>query len=447
MLSLRDRAAALATDIAERLADPQALPTPQTPWHRVTLSEGMPGVALLHLERGGEDALRTAQRWLSASVAAAKEVPTDPAAHAPGLYRGIPALSFTVCRTAAATGSTGGPGRAAAHLGAQVQVFAQALAAWEARRDPRRGECTTVGTYDVISGLAGLGAQLLDGLQYGVAGSREALTEVLGALVGVTRPLNLGGRELPGWWTAQSTYDYAPATPETGHANAGLAHGVPGPLALLALAWQHGVTVPGQQQAIHVFAEWLLEIGQEGEHGPWWPRTLYLAEDGTLAPSLGVAGRESWCYGSIGIARALELAGQALDVPLWRDTALRAWRGALARERRAYEGRAQAGSEPMGLADAGLCHGWSGLLQATWRMADDCADPQLRAELPWLAERVLELAAPDEPFGLLPPAPFGGLLSDPAGFLTGAAGAALALHTFATDAAPVTRWDRALLLA
>lgn len=34
----------------------------------------------------------------------------------------------------------------------------------------------------------------------------------------------------------------------------------------------------------------------------------------------------------------------------------------------------------------------------------------------------------------------------PGGFLTGAAGAAPALHTFATNTPPATRWDRALLL-
>lgn len=426
-MTVRQRAAALSAELAERLADPRRVGELRGPVRNLTLSDGAPGIALLHLERG---ALRTAHHWLNEAVALARTAPVE----TPGLYRGVPALSFALTRAALASGR---PLRAADHLADRVRDFACELARWERRRRPQDGTCVTIGTYDVVSGLAGLGAHLLD-----APGRSEAPAEVLTALTGLTVPLRLGGRCLPGWWTAQRQEGLASATAETGHANVGLAHGAPGPLALLALAREAGVTVPGQDAAVRVLAGWLMEIRRQGDDGPWWPRTVVLGPDGGTVANEAAPGRPSWCYGTPGIARALYLAGRALDVPEWRDTAVAAWRAALADARRAHESRA-AGR----LTDAGLCHGWGGLLQATWRMAHDTGDPGLHAELPRLAERVLELADPDAPFGLTPPLVHDGLDSDPAGFLTGAAGAALALHTFATDSAPATGWDRALLLA
>ncbi|MFI9722224.1 lanthionine synthetase C family protein [Streptomyces sp. NPDC052396] len=436
----RQRAAVLSADIARRLGDPEHVrellpPRQQFEW-ALGLADGIPGIALLHLERGGADqpARRTAHRWLSEAVARARTIPGDAPAVPPGLYRGVPALSFALARAVLISDR---PVKAAEHLGDQVRAFARALARWERQRRPQDGACVSIGTYDAISGLAGLGAHLLDDpCRFGV------LAEVLTTLTGLTAPLRVNGRVLPGWWTAQFQEGLAPATVETGHANAGLAHGVPGPLALLALAREAGVTVPGQDAAIQVLARWLMDIRQDGEDGPWWPRTMVLGPGGEVVPRESAPGRPSWCYGTAGIARALYLAGRALDSAEWREAAVAALRAALSGARRAHGGPAADR-----LKDAGLCHGWSGLLQAAWRMADDTGDPVLRAQLPWLAERVLELADPDDPFGLVPPLVQHGITSDPAGFLTGAAGAALALHTFATDTAPATRWDRALLLA
>ncbi|MFG3353795.1 lanthionine synthetase LanC family protein, partial [Streptomyces sp. NPDC048001] len=179
-------------------------------------------------------------------------------------------------------------------------------------------------------------------------------------------------------------------------------------------------------------AEWLLEQRRTDSEGPWWPGQL------TLGPSRQQPGRPSWCYGTPGIARALQLAGLALGVSRWQEAAVVALRSALTR------GGSGEAEPPV---EAGLCHGLAGLLQITWRAARDSGDPRLAGHLPGLAARLLDLADEDAPFGFAtapgerPPE------EHPGGFLTGAAGAALALHTFASDTAPTSRWDRALLLA
>ncbi|MFF4642871.1 hypothetical protein [Streptomyces sp. NPDC001389] len=52
---------------------------------------------------------------------------------------------------------------------------------------------------------------------------------------------------LPGWWCAHDPHRfYTPG----GHGNFGMAHGIAGPLALLAQAPKRGVAVDGQREAI-----------------------------------------------------------------------------------------------------------------------------------------------------------------------------------------------------
>ncbi|MCC3779231.1 lanthionine synthetase LanC family protein, partial [Streptomyces sp. UNOB3_S3] len=205
----RDAAADLAAGIADRLADPGRVrahhPASRPIWQDLTLSEGLPGTALLHLEAGHTDgaALRTAHQWLAEATARAAAAPA--AAPRPGLYYGVPALAFALTRAEAAVGR---PLRAAGHLGAQVRRYARDAATRELRRRPGNGECVTMAAYDVISGLTGLGAHLLDD-----AAGRDALADVLTALVALTVPVRLpGGRTLPGWWTAQGPGSGYPPT-------------------------------------------------------------------------------------------------------------------------------------------------------------------------------------------------------------------------------------------
>jgi hypothetical protein len=84
------------------------------------------------------------------------------------------------------------------------------------------------------------------------------------------------------------------------------------------------------------------------------------------------------------------------------------------------------------LTDAGLCHGAAGLYMTAWRAAQDALTPAIGTELPGLAALLLKLAA-DRPSGT--------------GFLNGTAGTALALHTAASGAAPISGWDACLLIS
>ncbi|WP_371501641.1 lanthionine synthetase C family protein [Kitasatospora sp. NBC_00374] len=429
-MSLRQRAALVVAATARRLADPNVVQAPDGPspsaFRAGSLSDGAPGIALLHAELAHRDpGHRTAAlRWLARAADLARQPGQPPAPGPQGLYGPVAALSFALHRTAP---SPTGHARARTHLADQVATLAGRRADGEQARIAAGRACTTLAGYDTISGLAGLGAHLLELDRPGPT------AQVIATLAGLALPVRTEGRELPGWWVAQDGATYRPVHPADGHANLGAAHGVPGPLALLALAWRQGVRVPGQRAAITVLARWLCERAERDAAGVWWPGQL------TLGPAHdGRAGRPSWCYGGPGIARSLQLAGLALDVRPWRDAGVAALRDALTRLDQPH-------SPP--LDEAGLCHGWAGLLQTTWRAARDSGDPRLTAQVPRIAARLLELVDRDGPFGFAAGPGRRDPDEHPAGFLTGAAGAALALHTFATDTAPASRWDRALLLA
>ncbi|MFJ5921001.1 lanthionine synthetase C family protein [Kitasatospora sp. NPDC092948] len=431
-MSLQERAARAVAVTARLLADPEETALRRRAAGQAPtgdgLADGWAGTALLYAELARQDGRYRvpAHDWLARAAGSAGGGRRTEGPESIGLYSTLPALSYAMHRAAL---SPADYRTARAHLGGQVALVAGRLAARELRRVAGAAGCTRLEAYDLISGLTGLGGHLLE-LYESEESAAGALEQVLTALVALTRPLG----PLPGWWVAQDVRTYGPAAPEQGHANLGLAHGVPGPLALLALAWRQGVRVPGQQEAVHTLAEWLLAQRREDPAGGWWPESVELPSETRADRPADRPPRASWCYGSPGIARALHLAGAALDVPHWREAGISALRHALARP----------GSAP---TDAGLCHGWGGLLQTTWRLAQDSGDPQLAAEVPRLAERLLDLHEEERPFGFAAPVRRGDWADDPAGFLTGAAGAALALHTFATGAAPATRWDRALLLA
>ncbi|GAB3416320.1 lanthionine synthetase C family protein [Flindersiella endophytica] len=405
----RDRAAEVVALVAEQLADPAAVAVDSsvagsvdgrtTPgWEPASLAEGHPGIALLHAELGDR---RAAHAHLVAANQARAPEPAGSRHHLSGGR--LPGLLL------AATGSASRPGEYAGLIGKAGSAVAEAVlrtASAELERAALGKQGTTFAAYDVLSGLAGATRLLL-----ACGGQADAVEQAVRALVAVAGPL-ADGR--PGWYVE---HGWVGPDDRTGHLNLGLAHGVPGVLAALAVAYRDGVLVPGQAEAMERIVRWLLA---QSPDAVTWPEIV--AADGTV---LGGSGdRPGWCYGVPGLARALQLAGSALDVPAWRTTAVHALATALARPWSGF-----------GMADAGLCHGWGGLLQVTLRMSRDSGDARLAAAVEGLADRVVEQHDAAAPFGFGHP-----------GFLLGAAGTALALHTYATDRPPVTGWDLALLL-
>lgn len=359
-----------------------------------SLSGGAAGIALLHLEQ----ARSAAATWDQAHATLTQAV-TDgiSIAATASLYYGAPALSFVLhgapdhpgLREATATADAG-----------TATVTRHHLKAAHARIDQRRRPL--MAEYDLIGGLTGLAVALRRN------GDHELLRDVLDYLVRLTEPVD----GLPGWWCPTGP-NRRQKGPPGGHSNHSIAHGICGPLALLALTLNDGITVDGQAAAITRICQWLDAWEQQSAGGgSWWPQIITLADINHGTASQQGPLKPSWCYGTPGITRAQQLAARALNDP--------------ARQRRAETAFLDCLHDPVQqghLVDRSLCHGTSGLLATARSIATDALIP-IPLTQPLLLHR--NAAAPT---------------GEPPGFLVGSAGAALA-----TAGTTTTSWDACLLL-
>jgi hypothetical protein len=354
---------------------------------------------MLHIERAlsGVPGWQAAHDWLTEATSDGLSIGTDAS-----LFHGAPALAFALH---AARPASYVPARQVLDTGVSLVIkdrLSAAHARLAHRKRPRLAE------FDLISGLTGLGAHLQRHRP-----DHHLVRAILSYLVRLTEPID----GLPGWWTLSSP-DRTTAYSAGGHGNNGMAHGISGPLSLLSSTARSGTAVPGQTEAIDRICAWL-DSWQQDHHGsPWWPETVSLTDHQRQKTSQNGPGRPSWCYGTPGIARALQLASLAT--------------GDRARHRTAQAAMAGCLDDTLQLeriTGQGLCHGSAGLFMTVTAFADETADP---TDLP--LDQVASLLVN------------GTADSSAVGFLTGSAGYALALHALAASAPPATRWDACLLL-
>ena len=296
-----------------------------------------------------------------------------------------------------------------------------------------------VGLFDVITGLAGAGRYLLGRTQS--APCRRALETLLGALVYLSEG---DADSVPHWHTTfdHSTENLRRLYPE-GHVNLGMAHGIPGPLALLSLSVSQGVEVTGQHDAIVRIADRIVKAQCSDEWGVGFPvaASLLTACRGSTRADVqntrananaAAPARAAWCYGPPGVARALWLAGLASDRSEYCDLAVAAMAAVF--ERPIPNRRIDAPT---------LCHGVAGLLQIALRFARDGAGEIFSTAAQELTAQLLDAHEPDSRFGYRDLKPSGQRTDNP-GLLEGAAGVALVLLA---TASPEPIWDRILMLS
>ncbi|MFI6576554.1 lanthionine synthetase C family protein [Nocardiopsis sp. NPDC050513] len=401
----RERARDIVAQVSERLSADRVNVRDST-----SLDQGRPGIALLFAELGRTDAdfRSTAHAWLSDTGRGVRVANED------GLYQGAAAMAFAL--------NAAGPRdyRDALDLLDDIIVGRVRALVQEGRERRRSGvHGVRMRAYDLISGATGLGVHLL------YRGSAPSdLRALLSYLVELTEPVrNRRGQLIPGWWTPDSPTPTRPTPYRQGHVNLGVAHGVSGPLALLAQAWIEEVRVPGHSEAITRLTHWLMRWSPGTQRaGEWqgWPGIVVPdGADGRFR-SPGPPQRPVWCYGTVGIAGALHIAGVALSRPEWMSVAVDGLVKVLD----------NAALTDL-ITDPSLCHGWAGVLHVSWRVAHTSGDSRIRERLPAVARAVMNHPEFE---------------SAPSGFLTGLAGIALALHTFATNAEPLSGWDRCLAL-
>jgi len=280
------------------------------------------------------------------------------------------------------------------------------------------------GLYELVSGWSGLAAYALERLpRPSAVRSLERIIEHLdrakeSSAAGIT------------WHTPpEQLLASQRAEHPSGMYNLGLAHGVPGVIAVLAAMTKAGVGGERASVLLEGGVRWLL--AQE----------LPPSATSCFGYYAGVEGKETrtaWCYGDLGIAAVLLSAGEAAGRA---DRTEHGRRLAVAAARRE--------APKTGVIDAAICHGAAGMGLLLQRYFVLSGDDELRAAAQAWYARTLTLRGADAPFGgyrAFGPVPgvIGKLdwIADPC-LLTGSAGIALALLAGVSEVAP--SWDRLLL--
>ena len=324
--------------------------------------------------------------------------------HAPGLYGGAARVAFAV-----------------GHLSAGEDAD---LACEMIERSLLRYLAQPTESYDLISGLVGIAVPVLQRIADGKPSpsSDPLARNILDQLERLARPMENGlawhtpPELLPPWQRLQA--------PE-GYTNLGLAHGIPGVVAILARYLAAGVDVPRTRVLLDGAATYLRSVAgpEAGNRYAAW------------LPARGAwTGRVAWCYGDLGVAVALLSAATATGRDEWRRDALELARGMAARS-----------FESSQVQDGGLCHGAAGVAHLFNRLAQATGDAGLaKAADAWFGH-TLAIRRSDG-LGGFPRALYndGNPSFEPsADLLNGAIGVALALHAAISPIEPA--WDQLLL--
>jgi lantibiotic modifying enzyme len=278
--------------------------------------------------------------------------------------------------------------------------------------------------YDLVSGLVGIGVYVLERLPR--PSGRNLLALVIRRLDETCERMKPGIT----WLTRPELLpDHQREVCPKGHYNLGVAHGVPGVIALLGAASAAGVAASTTRRLLDGSVRWLLANHLPEDRGSTF--AVWTASGIEPRPA-----RSAWCYGDPGIAAALLTAARGARRTSWKREALEIARRAAARP-----------PDQAGIRDAGLCHGAAGLAHLFNRMYHATGDQSLaEAARFWLA-RTLEMRQPGRGiagFTAYHPREDGTPdWKDDPGLLTGAAGIALALLAATTPIEPA--WDRMLL--
>jgi hypothetical protein len=278
-------------------------------------------------------------------------------------------------------------------------------------------------TYDLISGVVGIAVPVLQRIADGrpSPSSEPVARSILGHLERLSRTQPTGvAWHTPATILPQWQRELAP----DGYINLGLAHGVPGVIAILARYIAAGVEVPRARRLLDGAVAYLLSVAEpsEGSRYQAW------------LPSTGGRGRVAWCYGDLGVAVALLAAAIATGRDDWRASALELAHSMAARP-----------FESSQVVDAGLCHGAAGVAHLFNRMAQATGDLELaRAADTWF-DRTIAMRRSEPIAGYPRAVPTDGVINwEPAAdLLTGATGIALALHAAISPIEPA--WDQLLL--
>lgn len=280
--------------------------------------------------------------------------------------------------------------------------------------------------FDLIRGLAGLGVYALERLPRAIAAKNLSLIVERLTELAVERDGGLTWLSKPELMIPETRAEHP-----HGYFNLGVAHGVPGVVAILAGACAAGVVRHVAQPLLDGAWRWMManRLTRDAETTfPYWVR------DGAEPNPT----RNAWCYGDPGAATTLYWAARAVGNDAWARQAL-----AIASR------SADRPVERSGCVDAGLCHGTGGLALIYNRLWQETGDERFAETARLWCGETFKLRRPGiglagyESYIPRPSAPRELVWTGDPSFLTGTAGMALSLLAAVSSVEPA--WDRVLL--
>jgi len=171
----------------------------------------------------------------------------------------------------------------------------------------------TEGNYEVIKGLSGPLRYLLN-FEDDEKMSMMAV-RLVDVLIKRSHDIRIQGHRLPGWhyYPSEIEKSFSPVGAVNGCVNYGVSHGIGSPLAVLSVAYKSDIRKTEIKNAIDgLFSEYMNALYYVDDI-PYWPGKIsfeqYIGQDEIIyAPN-----QMSWCYGSVGILRALYMSSVAIS--------------------------------------------------------------------------------------------------------------------------------------
>jgi lantibiotic modifying enzyme len=290
-------------------------------YHRTYhLAEGAAGVAVFfaYMEAAGlaTRAREFALEYLSIAI---ESLATQ--AMSPPLYSGFTGIAWAV-----------------QHVSGVLKEPVDDLSAIDSAVETYLGHSPWKDEYDLISGLVGLGVYCLERPE------SETARRSLELIVSRLDELSVSADGGITWYTApemlpQQQRERFPQ----GYYNLGVAHGVPGVIALLARCHAAGISPAKTRAMLEGTVRWFLQQRLPAGQNSCFP-TFHIPgqppDDCRLA----------WCYGDAGIAATLLIAARCMGNSSWEQTALEIARHSARRD-----------PQTCGVQDVCFCHGSAGL--------------------------------------------------------------------------------------
>jgi len=168
------------------------------------------------------------------------------------------------------------------------------------------------GNYEVINGLSGpLSYMLNTDADKQMA---NLTTQIVDVFIARSKDITLLDWRITGWHYYPSKVEKSFMTEEVpnGVINYGLSHGMAGPLATLGMAYKKGMRNEGLDKAISgLFTEFMNGLYYDENDIVQWPGRISVEQYVGLEPIQTASRQQSWCYGSVGILRAMYIAAVA----------------------------------------------------------------------------------------------------------------------------------------